>query len=423
VSIAHWAATGAFAIRALTPSTAFAASDRLIYSYTDGADGASPAASFIADAAGNLYSTTFAGGTANQGTVFRLAPGGRAPKVLYSFTGGDDGAQPSATPLMDGQGNLYGTTSAGGKAGLGTVFKLAPDGTETVLYSFAGGAGDGAVPMAGLVADRHFNLYGTTQAGGYSNYGTVFEVTRDGREKTLHVFGGSPGDGAYPIASAALDRAGNLYVTTLGGGIQSNYCGIGCGTVVKVVPKAIAPAGESVIHFFQPDSADGTNPGGNLVMDGSGNLLGTTTLAGSSNCIAGGGCGVVFKLSRNGNGYTETVVYAFQGGADGATSYSGLIKGGAGNFYGTTFDGGVNKGASPACNFGNVGCGTVYEITAAGKERVIHRFDGTPKDGANPQGNLYLSHAGVFYGTTVAGGTDPACFENEGCGAIFELKP
>lgn len=423
MSIAQWAAA-ALALHALMPAAAFGAGDKLIYSYRDGADGASPAAAFIADGAGNLYSTTYAGGAANQGTVFRIAAGGGAPQVLYSFTGGDDGAQPGATLLVDGQGNLYGTTTAGGTAGLGTVFKLAPDGTETVLHSFAGGAGDGAEPMAGLVADRQGNLYGTTESGGGRNYGTVFEVAADGHAAILHFFNGSPHDGAYPIASPVLDRAGNLYVTTLGGGLQSNYCGVGCGAVVKIAPSAISPGGDEVIHLFEPDSADGTNPGGNLVWDGSGDLLGTTLLAGSTKCIAGGGCGVVFKLSPNGHGgFTETVVYAFQGGADGATSYSGLVPDGAGNFYGVTFEGGVNKGASAACNFGNSGCGTIYEITAAGKERVVHRFNGTPKDGANPQGNLYLSSAGVFYGTTVAGGTDPACFENEGCGAIFSLKP
>jgi uncharacterized repeat protein (TIGR03803 family) len=424
MSISHWAAAAALAATALTPARAYSANDKLLYSYRDGDDGAAPTAGFIADAAGNLYSTTFAGGTANQGTVFKLAPGANAPQVLYSFSGRIDGGQPYSTLVMDSQGSLYGTTSVGGRFGLGTVFKLAPDGTETVLHSFAGGSFDGASPMAGLTADQNFNLYGTTESGGGRDHGTIFKITTDGQVRILHFFDGSPFDGYAPIATPTLDSAGNVYATTLGGGIESNYCGVGCGTVVKVSQtQGIAPGADTVIHFFQPDTADGTNPASNLVWDSKGNLLGTTVLAGSNNCIAGGGCGVVFKLTPKGNGFTESVVYAFQGGADGAVPYSGLTPDGAGNFYGVTFEGGVNKNASEACNYGNTGCGVVFEITASGHERVIHRFNGTPNDGANPSGNLYVNAAGLLFGTTQSGGTDPACFENNGCGALFSLTP
>jgi uncharacterized repeat protein (TIGR03803 family) len=148
--------------------------ETVIHSFTGGSDGALPIAGLILDASGDLYGTTANGGADDAGTVFKLTPTG-TETVLYPFTGGSDGAYPQAGLIADGSGNLYGTTNSGGESGNGTVFQLTPTGAETVLYSFTG-SGDGANPTAGLVADGSGNLYGTTNSGA-GTYGTVFKLT------------------------------------------------------------------------------------------------------------------------------------------------------------------------------------------------------------------------------------------------------
>jgi uncharacterized repeat protein (TIGR03803 family) len=172
------------------------------------------------DAHGNLYGTTSQGGEANWGTVFKLAPNGTATE-LYAFTGGEDGGGPYAGLIMDAQGNLYGT-------GIDVVFELTPDGTETVLHTF-GQSGDGYEARAGLVMDSEGNLYGTTvYGGGPDNLGTVYKVTPSGTETVLHAFSGP--DGGYPWGGLAFDVQGNLYGTTSVGGAN------GQGTVFKLTP-------------------------------------------------------------------------------------------------------------------------------------------------------------------------------------------
>jgi uncharacterized repeat protein (TIGR03803 family) len=169
------------------------------------------------------------------GTVFRIAPNG-AEKVLYSFSGGIDGDGPQEGVLADEAGNLYGTTAGGGEVGLGAVFKLAPDGSETVLYSFQGND-DGRVPFGILVADRTGNLYGTTQMGGCPSscsnggYGVVFKLAPDGTETILHAFCTTEhcGDGTYPLAGLLIGRGGNLYGTTNSGSGKN-----GKGTVFRI---------------------------------------------------------------------------------------------------------------------------------------------------------------------------------------------
>jgi uncharacterized repeat protein (TIGR03803 family) len=174
----------------------------------------------ILDGAGNLYGTTSAGGNGGQlcnfgcGTVFEISSGG-SETVLYAFAGESDGAEPVAGLLMDSSGNLYGTASGGGYD-YGTVFELAPDGSLTVLHSFGGGS-DGALPYAGVIADKAGNLYGTTWEGGSSNRGTVFKISTDGTETILHAFTDGS-DGAGPAASLVIDGSGNLYGTTRYGG-------------------------------------------------------------------------------------------------------------------------------------------------------------------------------------------------------------
>ena len=216
----------------------------ILYAFPSCADGCVPRGNLVFDAQGNLYGTTVNGGSGTKceqgpgcGVVFRLTPDG-SETVLYSFTGGTDGAYPWGGVILDGQGNLYGTTTAGGDLscyfsngyGCGTVFKIAPDGSETVLYSFTDEA-DGAYPHAGVIQDARGNLYGTAPSGGDSDprSGTVFELTKGGRLKVLHSFNGT--DGAYPYAGLVFDALGNLYGTTEYGGGDCN-----CGTLFKLTP-------------------------------------------------------------------------------------------------------------------------------------------------------------------------------------------
>jgi uncharacterized repeat protein (TIGR03803 family) len=269
--------------------------ETVLHSFT-GPDGGGPDAGLIMDNAGNLYGTTSGGGSAGVGTVFKIDTSGNET-VLYSFKGGTDGARPEAGLIMDQAGNLYGTTLAGGtgtcsylSSGCGTIFKLDTSGKETVLQSFTGSPVDGANPFAALTLNGAGNLYGTTLAGGPGtcNFsptpgcGTVFKLDASGNETVLHSFTGI--DGGGPLGAALImDTAGNLYGTTFAGGN-------GPGTVFKLDTSG----SETVLHNFT--IADGSAPAASLIMDTAGNLYGTTIGGGpSSNCP--GGCGTVFKLT------------------------------------------------------------------------------------------------------------------------------
>jgi uncharacterized repeat protein (TIGR03803 family) len=204
--------------------------ETVLHSFTGtGGDGAYPYAGLIRDAAGNLYGTTVQGGSSDYGTVFKLDKTGKET-VLYSFTGtGGDGGAPDAGLVPDAARNLYGTTFGGGFADYGTVFKLDNTGKETVLYSFTGGA-DGEWPDAGLVLDAKGNLYGTTFSGGIHQIsGTVFKLDQTGNFTLLHEFTGGD-DGSGPQAGLIWDKAGNLYGTTCCGGAYT------WGVVFKLTP-------------------------------------------------------------------------------------------------------------------------------------------------------------------------------------------
>jgi uncharacterized repeat protein (TIGR03803 family) len=201
--------------------------ETILYSFRGSTDGGFPYGGLVRDAKGNLYGTTSGGGSSFGGTVFTVDPSG-VETVLYNFIGGADGGAPQAGLIRDSAGNLYGTTYVGGAAALGTVFKVNIQDQETVLYSFTGGA-DGANPAYGsLVRDRTGNLYGTTQTGGSSGFGIVFKIDTTGKETVLHSFSGS--DGKIPYGTLALDKAGNLYGTTSAGGAY------GGGVVFKIAP-------------------------------------------------------------------------------------------------------------------------------------------------------------------------------------------
>src|SRR6266568_2687315 len=249
--------------------------------------------------------------------------------VLYSFTVAD-GDDPKPGLVRDKEGNLYGTTFGGGTSGGGIVFKLDTADTETVLHSFSGP--DGANPAGGLVRDKEGNLYGTTFGGGLLNCfgagcGVVFKLDTTNTETVLHSFTGP--DGAFPEAGLVRDKMGNFYGTTSGGGPSRS------GTVFKLDTTGA----ETVLHSFT-GGADGANPVAGLVRDKEGNLYGTTVQGGNLSCNAApSGCGVVFKIDTTG---TETVLHSFTGGADGAILYGGLVRDKAGNLYGTTSNGGAS---------------------------------------------------------------------------------
>jgi len=279
-----------------------------LYAFTDGSDGAVPFGGLAMDSAANLYGTTWGGGLSDGccGIVFKLAPDGTY-NVLHVFGNGNDGAYPYAGVVLDTAGNLYGTTAGGGGStnctfGCGTVFKLAPDGTETVLYAFQGER-DGTSPTTSLIVDNKGNLFGTTELGGdFTNCrlgcGTVFRVKPDGTETVLYAFTGES-DGSDPEASLIRDKQGNLYGTTMEGG-ESAGC---CGTVFELAPDGT----ETVLHAFT-DGSDGGFPTAGLIMDKQGNLYGTTTNGGNTaGCT--GGCGTAFRLAPDG---TVTTLYDFK---------------------------------------------------------------------------------------------------------------
>jgi uncharacterized repeat protein (TIGR03803 family) len=308
--------------------------ESIFYTFTGGADGASPSDTLAIDSQGNLYGT--AGGGASGcdenhgcGVVFRLTPAGKFT-LLYAFTDTPDGSYPIGGVIRDSKGNLYGTTSAGGTDGLGIVFKLDTTGHETILHSFAGA--DGAVPITNLLLDSKGNLYGTTHTGGVA-FGVVYKIDASGNETVLHTLEDKT-DGSFPDAGFIQDSEGNLYSTAAGGGN-------GYGVVYKMTP-----AGYQTILYTFTGGADGANPAGNLVRDKSGNLYGTTYGGGT-------GYGVIFKVTKSGK---ETPLYAFTGGADGANPFGGVIGDGHGNGYGTTYAGGNTN-----CVVGS--CGTVFEIS------------------------------------------------------------
>ena len=358
-----------------------------LYSLKGGADGANPYfVDLVLDAKGNLYGTTFAGGSAGLGVVFRVTSTG-TENVLYSFTSAD-GCSPYTGLIRDAKGNLYGTTGACGADGLGTVFEVTKAGTEKTLYTFTGEA-DGGQPFAALVRDADGNLYGTTNVGGIlGSYccGTVFEVAPDGTETVLHAFAGGA-DGAYPVAALVRDSKGNLYGTT---GQNGAFC---CGTIFEITPAET----ENILFNF--NFTDGTGPGPNRLVRANGNFYGTTSEGGAS------GNGTIFELSKKG---TETVLYSFTGAADGFAPYGGVIRDAKGNLYGTAF-----QGAGQGCN--TDGCGTVYELTPDGKFTVLYTFTGG-SDGGNPAGGLVMDKDGNLYGTTSNYGA-------YGYGTIFKLIP
>lgn len=365
-------------------------------------------------------------------------------KVLHTFSGGSDGAIGGTQLVADSAGNLYGTTLSGGNKstsceaytgvpGCGVVFKLTPGAhgswKETVLHTFSGGK-DGAHPVGGVILDSAGNLYGTTRNGGVG-VGVVFKLTPRAHgpwaESVLYTF---TGNGEFPFSGVILDSSGNLYGTATEGG---EY---GRGIVFKLTPRALGPWAETVLYDF-PGITDGNAPFGALTFDSGGNLYGVTYVGGdtSVSCYGNTGCGVVFKLTPTRSGaWTETVLHAFTGGADGAVPLLGVILDSRGNVYGTTIFGGDTTASNclGGDGFGSPpGCGLVFKLTArahgAWKETVLYSFTGG-SDGAFSGDPLIFDSSGNLYGMTGNGGdlAAPCTFGTEnniGCGVVFKLTP
>ena len=348
-----------------------------------------------------------------------------APKEipLYDFNGGSaDGAAPVGGLIADSAGNLYGTTGTGGPytdcspfgQTCGVVFELSPSGgswTETILYTFTGGT-DGGEPLAGLAIDSQGDLYGTTAIGGTYGNGTVFLLS-NGRggwtESVLYSFHGGI-DGAFPQSAVTLHN-GNVYGTTYAGG--GNSClgaPSGCGTVFQLSKESNGWT-ETVLYRFA-NGPDGAFPYASLILDPAGNLYGATTQGGdlSGNC-APYGCGNVFQLKHGGSGWTLNSLHAFSYDIDGSAPIGGLLAGPNNALYGTASGGG--SGFS----------GTVFQLTyarGAWSFNLLYTFSGP--DGASPEGTL-VNKGKYLFGTTHGGGSGSGCFFGSPCGAVFMLTP
>jgi uncharacterized repeat protein (TIGR03803 family) len=319
--------------------------EHVVYAFTS--TNGMPGYGALLSLGGKLYGTCDAGGSYYYGTLFQLSTAGGLT-VLANFQA--DQGVPNAG-LLQFNGNLYGTTAAGGlncQGGCGTVFKLGPFGLKTI-YQFKGYPHDGQTPFGSLTAVNG-TFYGTTRFGG-SGYGcdisgdgcgTIFSVTTSGKERIIYNFKGGPRDGAYPEGKLLNVRA-TLYGVTPNGGNAN--CSGGCGTVF-----AITPVGKERVVYQFAGGSDGAYPSGGLV-ELNGVLYGVTS-AGGAQCPPSGRCGTVFSLTTSGK---KSIVYDFKGGRDGQDPQGALVILN-GKLYGTTSGGGV------PC-YGSTGCGTVFQIT------------------------------------------------------------
>jgi uncharacterized repeat protein (TIGR03803 family) len=421
----------------ITASAWAGETETVLYSFPGGANGFDPSGTLAMDSSGNLYGTTVNGGISGNGcgTVFELSPaagGGYTETVLYTFqaTSTTDGCLPYSGVTMDSAGNLYGTTANGGNegggsacvdSGCGTVYELVrgSDGswTEKILWNFTYGE-DGGTPFTNVVFDSKGNAYGTTEAGGNAECspnigtigcGTVYKLTPttsgEWNESSLVVFPDSSGKGGIIPGNLTIDKHDNLFGVTIMGG-ASNSCENenGCGSVFELVSHPDDSFTYNLLYQFANSVTDGSNPTG-LVMNGE-HLFGAAGFGGTA------GDGAVWELSPSDSGWTESVLYNFQGGTDGLDPDSNLFVASNGALYGTTVYGGHNP---PHCT---AGCGTLFRVAnseSGWSERVLVRFD---KSNGNGYGGASVSledSAGNLYGVTGLGGSSNH-------GIVFELS-
>lgn len=313
-----------------------------LYNFTQ-ADGAYPEGKLIFGRDGRLYGTTGQGGVACSspgcGVIFALRPPATfcqsvicfwSEQVLYQFAGGNDGSRPTGDPVFDSAGNFIGTTYNGGASGVGTVYELTPAGggwTESVIHTFS--VNDGANPYGGLTQDSSGVLYGTTKVGGvFQHAGVVYQLRNSSSgwlETVIHNFNGT--DGFEPLGAVAVDASGNVFGTTNHGG----QGGGGGGKAFEVSPSG---SGWDFALLYQFSGISG--PAGDLIMDNSGALYGTTLTDGAF------GFGSVFKLTYSGADWTMTTLHDFTG-ADGASPHGSMVFDSNGNLYGTAAAGGPHN--------------------------------------------------------------------------------
>ena len=358
-----------------------------LYSF-GGSDGNGPQDSLIQGFDGNFYGTTYSGGARNFGTVFKITPTGTLT-MLYSFcvqTGCTDGKYPAANLVVGIDGNLYGTTNYGGARNGGEVFKITPAGALTVLYNFCAEANctDGQGPYTGVIQAGDGNFYGTTLSGGAYFVGSVYKITPGGALTKLYSFcklTGCP-DGRTPNAGLVQAADGNLYGSTSVNGAN------GYGTIFKITTAGVFT---TLYNFCAVTGCtDGKNPVGRLIQGTDGSLYGT----------ASGGVynqGTVFKITTAGK---LTTLYSFcpvTGCVDGSTPRAGVVQATDGNFYGTTYSGGTHFAA-----------GTAFKLTPAGTLTTLYSFCALTSctDGLSPSAGLVQGTDGSFYGTTSGGGAN-----------------
>jgi uncharacterized repeat protein (TIGR03803 family) len=345
------------------------------------ANGANPYGGLITDAGGNLYGTTYRGGTNSVGTIFKLTPTGTL-STLASFNS-VNGSYPHAELIADAGGNMYGTTEQGGANARGTVFKLTPAGTLTTFATF--NSVNGSYPQAGLITDSGGNLYGTTREGGARGRGSIFKLTPGGTLSTLASFDNIniADGGSHPVAGLTFDSGGNLYGTTRDGGVN-DY-----GSVFKLTP------GGSLSTLVSFSSAKGSFPQGGLIADSGGNLYGTTRQGGTADY------GTIFKLTPSG---TLSTLASFSSISSGRYPNAALTVDVSGNLFGTTSYGGTND------------YGTLFKLSPAGTLTTLASLTGA--SGANPSANPYagltVDSGGNFYSTAYGGGTSTV-------GTVFKL--
>jgi uncharacterized repeat protein (TIGR03803 family) len=355
---------------------ASAATFETLYSFTN-TSGARPFSNVRIDAQGNLFGTTTSGPNGNfgLGTVYRFGADG-SMAILHSFDGAD-GQVPIGGLAGDPAGNMYGTTTGGGANGRGTIFRIDPNGNLATLHALQ--LSTGANVENAMISDASGNLYGVAGSGGtggpYAG-GTLFRYSSSGEYTVLHDFT-SVFTAGVPIGSPVLDPFGNIYGTTVYGGIGGNY---GNGTIFRLASDGTF----SLVHKF--DAINGALPFGRLVSDSQGNIFGTASQGGGST-----GGGVIFKLALDG---TYSVLHAFDSTAEGYYPVGGLTIDAAGNLFGSTSRGGANGDY-----------GTLFRLSADGTFSTLHEFAGG-SGGLRPvaYGWLEADSVGNLYGTTVLGG-------------------
>jgi uncharacterized repeat protein (TIGR03803 family) len=379
--------TNAEAILALTPLTAPGVDLVTLHSFT-GSDGANPLSTLVQGPDGRLYGTTSAGGGSGQGTVFSITTNGTF-STLHGFTGGNDGASPGAALVMAADRNLYGTTQGGGRYGLGVVFRITPTGAFTTLHSFSG-TNDGGLIYAGLLQAADGNLYGTASYDSLFGSGTVFRLATNGTFTLLHQFNDT--DGLSPRSGVIQARDGAFYGLTHAGGAH------GDGTAFRIT----ADGSLTTLYDFQSGQSNPVRPSTALLQAHDGNFYATCGIGGIAQH------GAIYRLTPAGQ---LTTLYSFLGGRDGRYPLGGLLERKDGYFYGTTSYGGTGLDGSQSG-----GEGSVFRMTPQGEVTTIACFVGP--NGANPgtrHAALIEAADGGLYGTTFNGGA-------HGDGAIFRLS-